>query len=155
MSDRPTRTKFNEATCNQILADLRDGVPRRYAARRAGVAYSTLKSWLRSARQGAEHYATFADSVREAEAAAVSTWVKAIVRASRPRKVTTTKTIVLPDGSVRTETTTTTKFSWEAAAWWLERLHPDGFSNEAKEIRELRKQVNEIRERFGMDDPNP
>lgn len=152
MSDRPTRSKFNDTTRNQILADLRDGVPRRYAAKRAGVSYATLKSWLRSARQGAEFYADFAEQVQQAEASAVSTCVKAVVKASRPRRVTTVKRITLPDGSIRLEETTRVEFSWQAAAWWLERLHPAAFSNEAKELRELKKQVDEIRKLYGMGD---
>jgi hypothetical protein len=75
-------TLFNKRLANAILADLANGQFRRTAAIRAGIAYSTLRDWLREGKAAPpdSELGTFWRRVQEAEAEAE--WgVHAVVRA--------------------------------------------------------------------------
>lgn len=99
MAGRPSSLK--PAVAKQILEALKEGVPREMALLAAGVGRSTFYSWLAKARQDkpVQLYVDFLDAVEKAEAEAVVLYTKTIHAA---RDV-----------------------NWQAAAWWLERRHPD------------------------------
>lgn len=80
----------------KIFALIREGNTRRCAAECNGVAYNTLRQWVRFGRAGQEPYAAFAAGLEEAESASEA-WHVANIRRHA-------------DGS------------WQASAWWLERV---------------------------------
>lgn len=80
----------------KIFALIREGNTRRCAAECNGVAYNTLRQWVRLGRAGQEPYASFATGLQEAEAAAEAWHVSNIKRHAEG--------------------------SFAASAWWLERV---------------------------------
>jgi len=143
VAGRPT--KLTPETTSAILRDLSDGLPRTTACERAGVAYSTLKLWLkkgRAAKAGA--YFAFSAGLKKAEADAVARNVATVQRAAAERDEVTVKQTVKPDGTRETVTTTRRVFEWTAAAWWLERKFPEDWSSARGELAELRRRVAEI-----------
>ena len=84
----------------------------------------------------------------EAEAGAVS--VGRIRRAANGGALIERKSVTIAG-----VTTVTEKFAqplWVADAWLLERRYPDEFSSDRRELRELRKLVNQmVAERGGAD----
>jgi hypothetical protein len=45
--------------------------------------------------------------------------------------------------------------TWQAAAWWLERCFPEDFATNRAEVRQLLKEVRELKHRLGPPDPAP
>jgi hypothetical protein len=90
----------------RLLDALRLGTPREFAARAAGVGWSSLKKWLATARKpnASAYFRALLADVERAEAECVA------------RNV----------GLVNTAAATT----WQAAAWWLERRHPRHFARQ-------------------------
>lgn len=119
-------TKLSPEVADAVVKAVGEGLPRRTAAHLAGVSVSVLYAWLRAGRkrQG-KRFMEFLHRVKRAEAEAVAGRVRQISRAALAG-------------------------TWQAAAWWLERRHPDEFGTERKRIRELEKLLADIvRERNG------
>lgn len=94
MAGRPTLCTPERT--ESILALIREGNTRRCAAECNGIAYDTLRQWLRLGKAGQEPYATFATGVQKAEAEAEAWHVSNIKRHADQ--------------------------SFAASAWWLERV---------------------------------
>jgi hypothetical protein len=94
MAGRPTLCTPERV--EKILALIGEGNTRRCAAECNGIAYDTLKQWLRLGKAGQEPYATFATGVQKAEAEAEAWHVGNIKRHAEQ--------------------------SFAASAWWLERV---------------------------------
>lgn len=140
-------TALTPAVQKSILKDLVAGASRTAAAQRVGLAYDTFRKWMqrgRAGRKGDAIYVAFVGAVKKAEAEAVCRQAKAITRAYTPRTVTVTKRTTDADGRVREETTSRREFEWTAAAWLLERRHPEDYAANRHEIRDLKKQLADL-----------
>ena len=116
-------TKLTPEVADAVVQAVADGLPRGTAAALAGVSASAVYAWLRAGRkrQG-RRFVQFLHRIKRAEAEAVLARVQHIDRAATTH--------------------------WQAAAWWLERRHPEEFGTERKRIRELAKEVKELVEQF-------
>jgi hypothetical protein len=103
-----------------ILAAVAAGEPLKYAAESNGIDEDTLMSWLRKGRQGTDPlYVEFLKEIKKAQSAAVAIRVKRITRAGRK--------------------------SWQANAWWLERMIPEHFGTDKKLVAQLLEQVTSLK----------
>jgi len=102
-------TKFTQERQDKIITALRAGHYRETAAAYGGISYETLRQWLKRAENPTDHpeYPAFRDAVCEAEAQAEVADLALIRRAAS-------------DGE------------WRAAAWRLERKHPERWGQRAK-----------------------
>lgn len=117
-------TKLTPDVADAVVRSVADGLPRGTAAALAGVSASVVYNWLRAGRkrQG-KRFVQFLHRIQKAEAEAVLARVRQINRAAQSG-------------------------TWQAAAWWLERRHPEEFGSERRQIRELARQVREVIEQF-------
>lgn len=123
--------KFNKENTDKIIEAIRTGVPKRYAAARAGITEETFYNWQRPFLPDGEtpnpvYSAEFAEAVKRAEADCVAANMAVIQRAGRGRKGKRTKR--LEDGTEVIEEFDLEKPQWTAAAWYLERRHRDDFA---------------------------
>lgn len=104
------------------------GVPRKFAAMRAGVTERCLYQWLAKGRKGGkknELYVQLLQAVQKAEAAAVARNVAVIQTAA--------------------------KTTWQAAAWWLERRYHAEFGRKDRTVIQPVKKTDlgaEVRRRL-------
>lgn len=94
-------TKYNEETAKTLTETLHQGYGRVNACRACGVAYHTFLDWL-------ERYPDFSQAVKKAEAEAEAYRKEAAIEAIRKAYESNGQ--------------------WQAAAWWLERKHPDQYA---------------------------
>jgi transposase len=80
------------------------GGTQKAAAAMAGVGRETLRIWMQRGRAGEEPYASFEEAIRVADARAQDRRVRIIDEASEE--------------------------DWRAAAWWLERRHPEDWGRQ-------------------------
>lgn len=134
MAGRPT--KLTEKTVTRICDALRAGSTRAASARYAGIGKNTFYEWYKA-------FGDFRDAVKKAESdcevSCVATIIKAAAGHDVERTSTKTRTYLqapkqtsgdgLGQPILVTETETTVirsrEFSWQAAAWWLERRRPE------------------------------
>ena len=96
------KSKLTDPLCDEICNDIKAGVPIEHAAISHGISKKTFYNWYNKgekARSG--KFRKFYDKVTEAKSVAVT------LRARRVYKAGET--------------------SWQAVAWWLERVDPDNF----------------------------
>ena len=73
-----------------------------------------MQNWLKAGRERTSvEFVQFLERVKKARAEAVAVAIANISRASRR--------------------------DWPAAAWWLERMHPDEYGSDCSRVRELAK----------------
>ena len=109
--------KFSAEAAAAVVEAVRKGCPRGTAANAAGLGRSTLMRWM--ARGKAERrgqFRDFWDDIKRAEAEAIAERIERIRDAADSGK-------------------------WQAAAWWLERMHPDVFGSDRRTVRELKKMI--------------
>lgn len=142
-------SKFSLDIQKRIAEALAAGNTREASARYGGIHPATFFDWMNKGEAGEEPFVEFSEAIKKAESDAEVAAVAAIKRAGQgytaPRTTIKTKTYLEPrkqkDGSVIyaevTETETTQvearEFSWQAAAWWLERRKPKDW----KEVKQL------------------
>lgn len=102
----------------RIYSDIRAGLSLECAAQRAGVVPATLQNWIRRGKRGDELYVTFYQESRKALADAQALYVARINLAS--------------------------KDDWKAAAWMLERMWPETYGDNKKELREALKLLKQL-----------
>ena len=124
---RPTKLtgKIQEKICQAIRA----GASRRSAAVYAGIGESTFYEWLKR-----PDYSDFSDALEKAEADCEIRNVGIVQKAASGYDVlrkTVKKKEYVREGATVTETETSEvtshEFSWQAAAWWLERRRSKDF----------------------------
>ena len=96
------KSKLTDPLCDEICNDIKAGVPIEHAAISHGISKKTFYNWYNKgekARSG--KFRKFYDKVTEAKSVAVT------LRARRVYKAGET--------------------SWQADAWWLERVDPENF----------------------------
>ena len=124
-------SKFAPDTAAVVLAHVRRGSPRHVAANAAGLGRSTLMRWLaRGKKERRGHFRDFWDALKKAEAELVIELVERITAAAE-------------------------RGTWQAAAWTLERRHPEQFSTHVKELAALRKEVVELRLKILPEETQP
>ena len=159
MARKPGRPPLlDDALSARVLQLAGAGVPRKYVADAVGVSRRAFAYWLAKGRDGGKGDAAYVQllhALKKAEAEAVAVSVGRIRRAGSGGALIDRKSVttVGPDG--KPVTTVTEKFTqplWVADAWLLERRYPDEFSTDRRELRELRKLVNQlVVERGGAD----
>lgn len=139
-------TKMTPETVKAICDAVADGVPDCHAAVIGGVTSRTLQKWIaRGKREKTGDYASFYSRIKKARAKFIQSNIKRIKRAGTEREVTTVKRTRDGSGNITEEVQTIKReHDWAANAWLLERTNPDYFSNTARELREMKKLVNEL-----------
>ena len=113
-------SKLTPEVVEAIVEAVASGLSRRFAALSAGVSTRTLFAWQQAGRQKkGEEFVQFLHRIKKAEGEAVAVRMRQIDRAARNGK-------------------------WQAAAWWLERMHPDVYGNDRRRVRELAKRVQAL-----------
>jgi hypothetical protein len=97
-------TKRTPSTEERIIEAIRQGMTYRLAAQYAGIAYETLRSWLKAGEDGDVNFSAFVQSVRQAEA----------------------------DGAMANLAYINKSPDWRARAWVLEHRHPEEYGAKAK-----------------------
>jgi hypothetical protein len=127
-----------------IVESVAAGVPRKYAAMRAGVTERAVYLWLsRGKRESKGEYYSFYSALKKAEADAVAVRVARIARAGQGGQVVERTTVTTTNAKGETTTRTAEKLApgqWTADAWLLERRHEE-FAANRREIKELRAQL--------------
>ncbi len=132
--------KLTEEVAKVLVDNVTAGVPRRYAAERAGVTDRCVRMWVaRGKREKSGLFFSFVSALKKAQADCIARNVANVQRAASEREEVTTKETRYPDGTVKTEKTVRKVIDWCAAAWYLERTCPQDFSLNRKEIQELIK----------------
>ena len=108
--------------CEALLA----GTTRDAAARCGGICIATFKLWMKKGRESRTgKYSDFSAAVEAAESECQRDFEDVIRKAAQGVEEVTTKEIAGKDKDgnpfVRRETTKRTVYSFQAAAWWLER----------------------------------
>lgn len=112
----PRPTDLSREVHARIVDLLRAGNYRETAAKSAGVSASTLRQWMQRGARGEEPFASFADDVSKAEGASEARSVALVAQAE--------------------------KTNWHAAAWRLERRHPERFAPQVAIHLQLREQID-------------
>ena len=121
--------KFNQARVDVILELLRQGISRRGAAETSGVSARTLQRWMKKGEDGeGEEWELFTRQVHGAEASAEYNAVNVILEAAE-------------------------KGDWRAAAWWLERRHPQQWGKRQRIEVETEEQPVEFIVQIGGQTP--
>lgn len=97
-------TKLDDLLAKRIVDAVSCGLPWKLAAQAAGIGWSTLKEWKAKGRAGEAPYAAFLARLEEAEAKHAHAAMAMIMAAATDPK------------------------HWTAAAWALERRHPELFA---------------------------
>ncbi len=96
--------KLDDLKAKRIVDAVAAGLPWKLAAQAAGVGASTLREWKQRGRDGEEPFAAFLARLEVADGQAAHGAMVAIMSAAADPK------------------------HWHAAAWMLERRHPDLFA---------------------------
>lgn len=138
--------KLTQVQADVVVKSIQLGVPHKFACVQAGLDRATFYRWMAIAEKakelpgprpaGIQKLCDFYDQVKAAEAKSVLNAIGTVQRAAAERDEVT-KTVaekVDADGKAYTETTTVTRkvFNWQAAAWLLERRHPEEFARKYK-----------------------
>lgn len=147
MARKPGRGRppnLTPAVQARLVKDIKAGVPKTTACVRNGVGYSTFKRWVADGRKSGKRYAVyraFRAAIKKAAADAEAERLRVIREAAVGRVETTLKTTTEPSGAKKVERSRKTTSDWTAAAWFLERVYPEKYGAQRKEIAELRKQL--------------
>jgi hypothetical protein len=138
-------TDMTEAAVAAIVAAVEQGVTREHAAGAAGIHRDTLRRWIAAGRRAKSgRFFAFFARLQAAEAKAAQTYSLVIRKAAGGHREETVKETVLPDGTVKRETTTRQEYDWGAAAWWLARRCPDDYGNQVELLRDLEARIREL-----------
>ena len=94
--------KLTDELCDNICKDIKEGVPIVHASVANGISTSTFYSWYDKGKEAKSgKYKKFYDEINEARSVAVTLRAKRVYKAGET--------------------------SWQADAWWLERVDPENF----------------------------
>jgi hypothetical protein len=133
---RPSKlsTEIQESLCAAVAR----GVPLRRACQAAGVAYSTVRGWVRRGRSGRGAAAAFRAALERARAEDLAGRIAQLNRCCAGGFVTRRTTRTDAQGNVTVEETITPP-DFRAIAWYLERVEPYYFWIDKKRLREIEK----------------
>ena len=109
------KTKLTDQLCDEICNDIKAGVPIKHAAISHGITEVTFYNWYnqgKEAKSGAKR--KFYDKVEEAKSVAITLRARRIYKAG--------------------------EMSWQADAWWLERVDPDNIGK--KDFHDVRMEAD-------------
>ncbi len=96
------KTKLTDQLCDEICNDIKAGVPIIHAAIAHGIGQSTFYDWYNAGKNAKSgNKKKFYDKVEEAKSVAITLRARRIYKAGET--------------------------SWQADAWWLERVDPNNF----------------------------
>lgn len=96
------KLKLNDRLCDEICNDIKAGVPIKHAAISHGITEVTFYNWYnKGAKARSGKFKEFHDQVEEAKSIAITLRARRIYKAGET--------------------------SWQADAWWLERVDPKNF----------------------------
>ena len=99
--------KLTDELCDNICKDIKEGVPIVHASVANGISTSTFYSWYDKGKEAKSgKYKKFHDEINEARSVAVTLRAKRVYKAGET--------------------------SWQADAWWLERVDPENFGRKDK-----------------------
>ena len=99
--------KLTDELCDNICKDIKEGVPIVHASVANGISTSTFYSWYDKGKEAKSgKYKKFYDEINEARSVAVTLRAKRVYKAGET--------------------------SWQADAWWLERVDPENFARKDK-----------------------
>lgn len=101
-------SKYSKEVETKICTAIANGVPLKYAAMAGGISGETMRRWMIDGEAGLEPYVGFLEAVKEAEEKAVPTLL-----------------LVIRNHATK---------NWTAAAWMLERMHPEEFARQRLEL---------------------
>ena len=109
------KLKLTDQLCDDICNDIKAGVPIKHAAIAHGISKSTFYDWYGKGEQAKSgKFKKFYDKVEEAKSVAVTLRARRIYKAGED--------------------------SWQADAWWLERVDPDNFGK--KDFHDVRMEAD-------------
>lgn len=117
-------TGFTQEIADKILQSVANGNPTKFAANSAGVSEAVVYKWMNYGKHGNpddEYEARFVDFFKNMKIARAK-WVEA-----RVAKITFAA-----------------NQQWQANAWLLERMYPEQFGTDRREIRDLKKMLAEL-----------
>lgn len=123
----PDQSKLTETVFRRLVESVRKGQPRKLAARRAGICERTFRGWMAKGRdgEGDEYVALFA-AIRLAEAEACERWLDVVNIAAEE--------------------------DWKAAIALMERRFPEAWATDRLRIRQLEREMAELRKLIGKPD---
>jgi len=95
--------KLTDKLCDEICNDIKAGVPINHAAIAHGITHTTFYDWYNKGKEATRKskFKTFYEKVEEAKSVAITLRARRIYKAGET--------------------------SWQADAWWLERVDPENF----------------------------
>ena len=107
MENTMANLKLTDELCDNICKDIKEGVPIVHASVANGISTSTFYSWYDKGKEAKSgKYKKFYDEINEARSVAVTLRAKRVYKAGET--------------------------SWQADAWWLERVDPENFGRKDK-----------------------
>lgn len=102
------KTKLTDELANEICNDIKAGVPFKHAAISHGIDESTFYNWYNKGKEAKRKtkFRDFYEKVEEAKSVAINLRARRIYKAGET--------------------------SWQADAWWLERMDPENFGVKEK-----------------------
>lgn len=96
------KLKLTDHLCDEICNDIKAGVPIKHASIAHGISESTFYNWFDKGKEAKSgKFRKFYDKIQEAKSVAITLRARRIYKAGET--------------------------SWQADAWWLERVDPDNF----------------------------
>ena len=96
------KLKLTDQLCDEICNDIKAGVPIKHASIAHGISESTFYNWFDKGREAKSgKFRKFYDKIQEAKSVAITLRARRIYKAGET--------------------------SWQADAWWLERVDPTNF----------------------------
>jgi len=114
VTKRGRKTKLDDARRDKLLKAIKGGNDKKVACEFAGISETTLYRWLEQSRakNASEELREFRESLERSEAEAETLHVARITQAANNGR-------------------------WQAAAWWLERKHPERWAQHTRIKAEL------------------
>ena len=96
------KLKLTDKLCDEICNDIKAGVPIKHASISHGITERTFYNWFDKGKEAKSgKFRKFYDKIQEAKSVAITLRARRIYKAGET--------------------------SWQADAWWLERVDPDNF----------------------------
>ena len=111
------KLKLTDQLCDEICNDIKAGVPIKHASISHGISESTFYNWFNKGRDAKSgKFKKFYDNIQEAKSVAITLRARRIYKAG--------------------------EMSWQADAWWLERVDPTNFGRKDTHQVDMNANVN-------------
>lgn len=111
------KLKLTDKLCDEICNDIKAGVPIKHASISHGITERTFYNWFEKGKEAKSgKFRKFYDKIQEAKSVAITLRARRIYKAGET--------------------------SWQADAWWLERVDPDNFGRKDTHQVDMNANVN-------------